>query len=90
MACCKYTEVEFDLPGNPQVLHIPTSALLFRENGLSVATVGPDDKVKLKRVTLGRNLGTKVEVLSGLEPSDRIVNSPPDSLADGDRVHVGG
>jgi RND family efflux transporter MFP subunit len=86
----EYTEVEFDLPGNPQVLHIPTSALLFRENGLSVATVGPDDKVKLKRVTLGRNLGTKVEVLSGLEPSDRIVNSPPDSLADGDRVHVGG
>jgi RND family efflux transporter MFP subunit len=86
----EYTEVEFDLPGNPQVLNIPTSALLFRENGLSVATVGPDEKVKLKRVTLGRNLGTKVEVLSGLEPSDRIVNSPPDSLADGDRVRVAG
>jgi RND family efflux transporter MFP subunit len=86
----QYAEVEFDLPGASQVLRVPTSALLFRAGGLSIATVGPDNKVKIKRVTLGRNLGTEVEVLSGLAASDRVINSPPDSLADGDLVHVAG
>jgi RND family efflux transporter MFP subunit len=85
-----YAEVEFELPSNPQVMRIPTSALLFREHGLRVATVGPDNKVEVKAVTLGKNLGTNVEVLSGLAWSDRIINSPPDSLAAGDTVHVAG
>jgi RND family efflux transporter MFP subunit len=85
-----YAQVEFKLPGNPNVILIPTSALMFRESGLTVAIVGPDDKIELKPVTLGRNLGTKFEVLKGLALSDRIVNSPPDSLADGDAVHVAG
>jgi RND family efflux transporter MFP subunit len=85
-----YAEVEFELPSNPQVMRIPTSALLFREHGLQVATVGPDNKVEVMAVTLGRNLGTHVEVLSGLAWSDRIINSPPDSLAAGDTVHVAG
>jgi RND family efflux transporter MFP subunit len=83
-------EFEFELPSNPQVMRIPTSALLFREHGLQVATVGPDNKVEVTAVTLGRNLGTQVEVLSGLAWSDRIINSPPDSLAAGDTVHVAG
>ena len=51
---------------------------------------GPDDKVELKPVVLGRNLGIGVEVVSGLAPSDRVINSPPDSLAAGDIVHVAG
>ncbi|HLN09149.1 MAG TPA: efflux RND transporter periplasmic adaptor subunit [Xanthobacteraceae bacterium] len=85
-----YARVEFDLPSNANIVRIPTSALMFRENGLQVATIGPDDKVELKPVTLGRNLGTEVEVLHGLEQSDRIINSPPDSLANGDVVRVAG
>ena len=85
-----YAEVSFALPDDPHVLRLPTSALLFREHGLQVATVGPDDKVELKPVVLGRNLGIGVEVVSGLEPSDRVINSPPDSLAAGDIVHVAG
>jgi RND family efflux transporter MFP subunit len=85
-----YAQVDFALPGNPQSVRLPTSALLFREDGLRVATVGPDDKVELKPVALGRNLGTQVEVLSGLAPSDRVIDSPPDSLAAGDIVHVAG
>jgi RND family efflux transporter MFP subunit len=85
-----YAETEFELPGDHQVMRIPTSALLFRENGPKVATVEPDNKVELKTVTLGRNLGTQVEVLSGLASSDRIIDSPPDSLAAGDIVHVAG
>ena len=85
-----YTEVEFDLPGNPDVVRIPTSALLFRENGTEVAMLGPDDKVDIKPVTLGRNLGTLVEVVEGLKASDRIINSPSDLLATGDQVRVAG
>jgi RND family efflux transporter MFP subunit len=83
-----YAEVHFELPDNPDMVQIPTSALLFRSEGLQVAVIGPDNKVELKKVTLGRNLGAAVEVLNGLVPSQRIVDSPPDSLATGDLVHV--
>jgi RND family efflux transporter MFP subunit len=85
-----YAEVNFELPSDPDVVHIPTSAMLFRENGLEVATIGPGDRIELKSITLGRNLGTEVEVVKGLSPSDRVVNSPPDSLAAGDLVHIAG
>jgi RND family efflux transporter MFP subunit len=85
-----YAQVKFNLSGDPasRVVRIPTSALIFREDGLQVATVGPGDKVELKGVTLGRNLGTEVEVVKGLLASDRVVNSPPDSLSAGDVVRV--
>ena len=83
-----YAQVVFRLPSNPDVLRIPTSALVFRTQGLQVATLGPGDKIELKSVTLGRNLGTDVEVVSGLSASDRVVDSPPDLLASGDLVHV--
>ncbi len=85
-----YAQVKFHLSDDPSsgVVRIPTSALVFREDGLQVATVGPGDKVELKAVTLGRNLGTEVEVVKGLLASDRVINSPPDSLSAGDVVHV--
>jgi hypothetical protein len=63
---------------------------MFREHGLQAATVGPGNKIELKPITLGRNLGTEVEVVKGLTVSDRVVNSPPDSLATGDVVRVAG
>ena len=85
-----YAQVDFELPSNPNIVRIPTSALVFRERGMEVAVIGPDDKVELKPITLGRNLGTEVEVMKGLNVSDRLVNSPPDSLATGDTVHVAG
>ncbi len=85
-----YAEVDFNVPGNPDVVRVPTSTLIFRRHGLEVATVGPGDKIELKPVTLGRNLGTEVEVVKGLTLSDRVVNSPPDSLAAGDVVRIAG
>jgi len=85
-----YTQVTFELPSNPNIVQVPTSALIFREHGMEVATIGSDDKVELKPVTLGRNLGTEVEVVSGLSPSDRVINSPPDSLGAGDKVRIAG
>ena len=81
-----YAEVHFKLPDSPDTLRLPTSALLFREDGLKVATVGPDNRIALKPVTIGRDLGTEVEIASGLTPSDRVVNSPSDSIAQGDIV----
>jgi RND family efflux transporter MFP subunit len=83
-----YARVDFELPGNPDVLRVPTSALIFREHGMEIAIVGPDNKIELKPVTLGRNLGTEVEVLTPLTQADRVVNSPADSLATGDIVRI--
>jgi RND family efflux transporter MFP subunit len=85
-----YAQVSFELPSNPHVVRLPTSALIFRENGLEVAILGPDNKIDLRAITLGRNLGTEVEVVKGLSPTDRVVNSPPDSLSAGDTVRVAG
>jgi RND family efflux transporter MFP subunit len=83
-----YTEVHFDLPSDPQMVRIPSSALVFRQDNMQVAVVGAGDRVELRPVKLGRNLGTDVEVLTGLAPSDRVIESPPDSLATGDHVLI--
>ena len=83
-----YAEVHVSLPGNATVLRIPTSALIFREHGLEVAVIGPDNKVVLKPIRVARDFGTEIEVMSGLSPSDRVIDSPPDSLAAGDVVQV--
>ena len=85
-----YAQVTFELPSDPNIVHVPTSALIFRERGTEIAVVGPDDKVELKPVKIGRNLGTQVEILSGLSPTDRVINSPPDSLGAGDKVRIAG
>jgi RND family efflux transporter MFP subunit len=85
-----FAEVHFELPPNPSMVRIPTSALIFREAGTQVALVGPDNRAELRSVTLGRNLGTEVEVLTGLTPSDRVISSPSDSLANGDLVSIEG
>jgi RND family efflux transporter MFP subunit len=81
-----FAEVHFELPSNPNIIRIPTSALVFREDGMQVATLDANNKVELKPVMLGRNLGTEVEILKGLSKSDTIINSPPDSLETGDVV----
>ena len=83
-----YAQVKFSLPGNAEILRLPTSALLFRQHGLEVAVVDNENRIELKKVMVGRNLGTQIEILEGLVQSDRVVDSPPDSLAGGDRVRI--
>jgi RND family efflux transporter MFP subunit len=83
-----FAEVHFNLANNPSTIRIPTSALIFRENGVQIAVLGADNKVELKSVKLGRNLGTEFEVLNGLTVSDTVINSPPDSLSSGEVVKV--
>jgi RND family efflux transporter MFP subunit len=85
-----FAEVHFQLPPDSDIYHIPTSALVFRKHGLQVATVAGGDKVQLKPITPGRDLGTEIEVLSGIEPTDRVIDNPPDSINTGDVVKVAG
>ena len=85
-----YANVRLSLQRDAVPLHIPSSALIFNKDGLRVATVGPDDKVKFKTVTIARDLGKEIELASGVAADDRIITAPPDGLADGDPVHVVG
>ena len=85
-----YANVQMSLARDGVPLHIPASALIFNQNGLRVATVGADDKVQFKTVTIARDLGKDIELASGIAPDDRIIIAPPDGIADGDQVHVAG
>ena len=85
-----YANVRMSLARDGVPLHIPASALIFNQNGLRVATVGPDDKVLFKTVTIARDLGRDIELASGISPDDRIIAAPPDGIADGDQVRVVG
>ncbi|SHG61155.1 RND family efflux transporter, MFP subunit [Bradyrhizobium erythrophlei] len=85
-----YVEAQLNLPSDPNTVLIPASAILFRQHGLEVALLGDDDKVTLKKISLGRNLGVQAEVTNGLVLSDRVVGSPPDSLGSGDIVRIAG
>ena len=87
-----FAQVDFQLPSDAsrggQTVRIPSSALLFRKSGAEAAVVGPDDRVVLRRVTVGRDLGSSLEITSGLTPADRVIDSPPDSIASGELVRL--
>jgi len=85
-----YANVRLSLASDGVPLHIPASALIFNQNGLRVATVGSDDKVVFKTVTIARDLGRDIELASGIVAEDRIIVAPPDGIADGDQVRVAG
>src|SRR6476646_8736996 len=85
-----YANVRLPLERDAVPLHIPASALIFNKDGLRVATVGSDDKVLFKTVTIARDLGRDIELASGVAPEDRIIVAPPDGLADGDQVRIAG
>jgi len=85
-----YAEVHFKLPpgSGGQSYKLPANVLLFRGDGMHVGVVGANGRVVLKPVTLGRDYGSDIEIVQGLEPNDDVILSPPDSLTDGVAVHV--
>ena len=83
-----YVQVDLPLAG-AKTLVVPTNVLLFRGEGTRVALVDADHRVRLKPVTLGRNLGESIEVLGGVADGDRLVVNPSDSLAEGDAIAIG-
>ena len=83
-----YTDVRFKLPVTTQGVRISANALLFRAEGLRVATAGRDGKVALHEITLGHDFGTSVEVLTGVVAGDAVILNPPASIQSGALVHV--
>jgi membrane fusion protein (multidrug efflux system) len=81
-----YVDVTLQVPSDPNVLTMPEEALIFRAAGTQVAVVDANNRVHLRDITLGQNLGQTVQVTSGLSPSDKLVNNPPAGLLDGETV----
>jgi RND family efflux transporter MFP subunit len=83
-----YAQVRFTEAADPHILTLSDNALVFRSQGMQVALVGSDNKVQMRSIKLGRDFGNTVEVLSGLETTDRVIVNPPDSIADGLTVQI--
>jgi RND family efflux transporter MFP subunit len=83
-----YAEVHIKLPTAATTLQLPVDALIFKGDGLQVATVDTQNRIALVAVTSGRDFGEMVEILSGLSGSERVVSNPPDSLSPGQTVRV--
>jgi RND family efflux transporter MFP subunit len=83
-----FAHVHFSLPVNAQALRVPASALIFDNAGLRVATVADGDKIAFKKVSILYDYGKTVEIGSGLTHEDRVIDSPPDGIKNGDPVKV--
>lgn len=83
-----FAEVEFHIPSDASTLRIPSTALVFGANGMRVAAVDTNNKVVLKPVILGRDLGNDVEIQSGLSSTDRLIDNPQESLEAGAVVRI--
>ena len=83
-----YAEVHLKVPAGAPALILPVSTLIFRSQGLQVATVENGNRAVLTNVVLGRDMGTEVEVVSGLKAEDSVIANPPDSLISGETVRV--
>ena len=81
-------EVHFAVGTNVNKVTVPVNAMLFRSEGAQVALVGPDKRIELRQINIGRDYGTTLEIPDGLSPNDQIVVNPPDSLESGQLVNV--
>lgn len=82
-----YAEVNLSLPSSAQGLRVPASALIFRQQGLQLAVLGAGNHVLMRHVSIARDNGVDVDIASGLQAGDQVIDSPPDSLEQGDLVH---
>ena len=85
-----YAQVALPLPATHGAVLVPTSALIFRSAGTQLAVLDAHDRVALRSVKLGQDSGNVIEVLSGLLGNERVIDTPPDVITDGDRVRVVG
>jgi|HubBroStandDraft_4_1064222.scaffolds.fasta_scaffold129078_2 RND family efflux transporter MFP subunit len=83
-----YSQVHLPLPEAVDRWRVPSNSLLYRGDGLHVATVDAQNRVHLRSVTVGRDFGAEIEILSGIDPQERVIMSPPDSILDGAQVKV--
>jgi RND family efflux transporter MFP subunit len=83
-----YAQVHFPVPADPNILVVPATALVPVDHGAELAVLGDDGKAAFKTVQLGRDFGDSVEVMAGLAPQDRVIDSPPETLQNGDAVQL--
>jgi len=83
-----FGEVHFRAGVKAQGVTIPVNAMLFRQEGPQAAVVDADGKVHLRRITIGHDYGTTLEILGGVQLEDRIIINPSDSLEEGQQVNV--
>jgi multidrug efflux pump subunit AcrA (membrane-fusion protein) len=83
-----YASIHLQIAAVAQVLSVPSSSLIFDAKGLSIATVDADNRVLLKPVIVGRDLGAVIELASGLSPNDRVIQNPPDGIGSGAEVRL--
>src|SRR6202023_1154563 len=83
-----YCRVDFQIPGDPNMVRLPATALMPVNRGVQVAVLSDSNKVVLKSIQLGRDFGDTVEVTAGLAPQDRVIDSPPETLQSGDTVQL--
>ncbi|HTZ75908.1 MAG TPA: efflux RND transporter periplasmic adaptor subunit [Candidatus Aquilonibacter sp.] len=83
-----FTQVHLKVPTTVPSVIIPVTALIFRAQGLQAAVVNDGQHAELRNITLGRDYGNEVEVISGLTTQDRVMVNPPDSIVDGEEVRI--
>jgi hypothetical protein len=83
-----YATVRFETAAADDSVNVPPGALILGKNGVQVATVDGANRVRLKRVTVGRDFGNVVQLAGGAGRAERIIDSPPDGIADGDLVRT--
>ena|SRR5579862_5450636 len=83
-----YVQVHLKVPSGAPAFILPVSSLIFRSDGLQVGTVQNGNRAQLVNITLGRDMGNEVEVVSGLNADDLVIVNPPDSLITGEQVQV--
>jgi len=81
-------QVHFKTPHIGNTFIVPASALIFRREGLRVATVVNGNEAHLAPIIIGEDDGATVQVISGLNPTDKVVQDPPDSIIEGEKLHV--
>jgi RND family efflux transporter MFP subunit len=83
-----YATVTFPLPASANALRLPGSAILFRGSGPTVVIVDDHSRARLQAVQIGRDQGKEVEIVSGLTGGERVVDTPPDAIENGDQLKV--
>ena len=83
-----YAEAHLKLPGTASSFTLPVQTLLFRSEGLRVVTVNGSHRTELKPITLGRDYGTEVEVVAGLNGDKSVIVNPPDFIVLGEEVRI--
>ncbi len=83
-----YAQVHFAFAGASSAYLLPVNSLLFRSEGLRIATVKNNGEAALVPIVIGRDYGNEVEVVSGLQGDESVITDPPDSIIDGEKVQI--